>query len=455
MTTSFLKELGARIDLLVEAGDALVNEGPEWAVVSALSAGALTDVWALANAAGIETDVEDASESSVGSIRDVAAELEPFRASFRKPNLEPAKVLLTLSGLGDWLAADEGGVVWKHVQTVRPFSTRGRRFAAWGEAIAQVAVEATASPRDLVREAGAPTVPWRLEPWIFSALSADYPMEDRVFTTWATQAQAVALRCLASERLADGTLVYAGPPRLKQALVAVQLDRDILGQSQRALRWVYENEKEAEARHGLFVAEIPRAVGSFASNGGRIDARALGTALEGAKIAYQLSLSDVSRDALRGIADLRKAVSEEIGKVADTTRQLAAAVTGSLFFGLGLVAARLTTQVPALLLITLSLVLAAYVVAVIFASIHFMKLQSDLREDWKDRFYRFLGEADYETMVTIPMERAKFGFDVSAMISVGVSILLVIVVVFFSVSPSSPDVGDDLPTADSVPGISQ
>lgn len=59
----------------------------------------------------------------------------------------------------------------------------------------------------------------------------------------------------------------------------------------------------------------------------------LSDSLEGAKVAYQVSLSDLGRDMLKTLADLRKAVTEETAKVTDATRQLVTSVSGALAIG--------------------------------------------------------------------------------------------------------------------------
>ncbi|MGN8119949.1 hypothetical protein [Labrys sp. 22185] len=128
---------------------------------------------------------------------------------------------------------------------------------------------------------------------------------------------------------------------------------------------------------------------------------------------------------------MRKAVSEEINKTADTARQLATAVAGAVFLGLGVVAARVTSTAPPAILIALSVVLGAYVGVIIFASTHFMWLQDRLRSDWKQRFFSFLGTDDYKKLVTTPLEEAKHGFMVVSWIAGIISATMVLGVILF------------------------
>jgi hypothetical protein len=317
-------------------------------------------------------------------------------------------------------------VTWKHVQSERSFSTAARQYLIWDETQPRTADSTKRpSPRELVRESGEPTVPPRIEPWLLDMPLSHVPVGDPVFDEWARQSADVVRKCLANEILADRTIVFSGPPKLKiDGKIALPSSGELLLQCQRALRWVYETEHQAEIRHGLMAAEISR----HAMEGG-LSSTALEAAVEGAKIAYQLSLSGISKDSLKAIAEVRKAVTDEINKTADTARQLATAVAGAVFLGLGVVAARVTSSAPPIILISLSLVLAAYVGAVIYASAHFMGLQEKLRVDWKQRFFSFLGAEDYRVLVTDPLATAKRGFVTVSWIAGIISALMVIAVI--------------------------
>jgi hypothetical protein len=431
-----LKELGRKLDDLHKGGAVLVNEGDVSAVLSGLSATNAAQVVTLVSQAGLAWSGEDAADGAVYSLEALDSVLEPFRLTVDKPRLENAAVLFTLEGLRQWLERDAPVRAWKHVQSETPFSTLARRFLAWDDKPGNEAPDVRRpEPRELVRESGDPTVPARVEPWLLDMPLSQVPLGDPVFDEWARLSIKMGRRLLASEILADGTIVYSGPPKLKiNGKVDPPLSREILFELQRALRWVYETEHQSEIRHGLMCAELSRH-----SVDGAINAITLAAAIEGAKIAYQLSLSDISKDSLKAIADVRKAVTEEINKTADTARQLATAVAGAVFLGLGVVAARVTSSAPPAILIALSLVLAAYVAAIIYASAHFMGLQERLRSDWKQRFFSFLGTDDYKTLVTDPLAEAKGGFIVVSWIAGVISAAMVVgVIVLMTVDFSSP-----------------
>ncbi|MBN8902317.1 MAG: fumarylacetoacetate hydrolase family protein [Rhodospirillales bacterium] len=97
-----------------------------------------------------------------------------------------------------------------------PFSTLARRFFAWDDKpINEMPDVRRPEPRELVRESGDPTVPARVEPWLLDMPLSQAPLGDPVFDEWARLSIKMAQRLLANEILADGTIVYSGPPKLK------------------------------------------------------------------------------------------------------------------------------------------------------------------------------------------------------------------------------------------------
>lgn len=212
---------------------------------------------------------------------------------------------------------------------------------------------------------------------------------------------------------------------------------------QAATAWVYENPRELENRHGLLGAEVAR---TALRDGNLADlASVMPMALEGARIAFGFGVSQQSRDALKTLSDLRKAVSDETGKLADTTRTLATAMTTSALANAGLVIARLTLPKgaefigPAAFIIGVAL--ALYVAVVIATGFHFISIQRDLRDNWRDRLYRFLPEAEYELMVTKPVGRAETGFRNTAIASGLLAIIMLVAIAWVVSTAETPPVG--------------
>ena len=156
-------------------------------------------------------------------------------------------------------------------------------------------------------------------------------------------------------------------------------------------------------------------------------------ALEGAKIAYGFGVLQQSRDALKTLSDLRKAVSDETAKLADSTRSVAAAVMTSAIGNIGLVIARITVakdfKFVGLAAVVIGIALAIYVIAVISSGTHFLAIQRDLRNDWRDRLYKFLSNDEYKKMVENPVARAERAFRNAAIASGIIATLMLLAVI--------------------------
>ena len=178
-------------------------------------------------------------------------------------------------------------------------------------------------------------------------------------------------------------------------------------------------------------------------DGGLADlASALGPALEGARIAYNFGVTQQSKDTLKALGDLRKAVTDDAAKLSETTRSLATAIVGAVFGNIGLIVARLTLPAngvfigPAAML--LGIVLAIYVVSVIVSGSQYISIQRELRKDWRHRLYRFLSDDEYQRMVERPAVRAERFFWITAIIGVVMTLALLAAVYFIAVVPPEP-----------------
>lgn len=162
-----------------------------------------------------------------------------------------------------------------------------------------------------------------------------------------------------------------------------------------------------------------------------IFARVSATVLQGARLAYQLSLSDLTREAIKAQGDLRKAVADDTAKLADNTRQVAMALAAALATSVGLIAAKIGTPTPDWVIQAVAVVAAFYVAAVIVSGWIFMQLQRDMRQTWRSRLYRFVPDSDYRAMVLDSAGRAKAMFTVVAVAGAIVATLALVVVLLF------------------------
>src|SRR3546814_10231750 len=85
--------------------------------------------------------------------------------------------------------------------------------------------------------------------------------------------------------------------------------------------WVYEDIASTEQRHALFAAEFARSV-SREEPIGKAFWAAGRDVLEGSRLAFQLSQSNLSREAIKAQGDLRRAIADDMSKAAEGKRSL-------------------------------------------------------------------------------------------------------------------------------------
>jgi hypothetical protein len=427
--------LANALDVLVQAGRAGVTESASDLTVTGLTAiDAATTVEAVTEL-GWALSIEDATPEIITADQ-ISAAFEPYRLVVTKPEQpDGVATALTRSGLADWLRDKARPAVLWVAGLPSAFETRANRIAPWGDTTAFSPTPTGCDPRKVVRElAPERLVTAQIDHWLIRDPELDPPVTHWAFVTWSKCAFAILLRCLSDEVEEDGNLLFRGPPlsRLKpEADLVTALGLDGTRAVQRAAAWVFESSVEMRPRHDLFAPEIARTAHS-GQGAGATFRLAAGPALEGATMARAFGLSEVSRDSLKAMTDLRKAVGEEIGKLSETTRSIAAAVAAALFAGIALVAGRLVLDNPVLIVkqaaAVIGLVLFLYVAAIIASGWQYVRLQRRLRHEWHSKIYRFMPDNEYQMMVIKPAASAEFGFFVAAWIGgIAAAILLALV----------------------------
>lgn len=392
---------------------AFVVETADTVSASNLSSRQTLELCGLVEAEGWRLTIFD--EANQSWTRDELDEdLGPFRVTIVKPTsgIDAARILTNV-GFAAWLAEPNASVC-QVARLSRPFETLGVRFTSWNEpASLFVPAEETASPRSLVREYnGQARAPGDVRTWLLRDVDSG-PFDDSTFRIWMAAAALHMLHSVPDEiDPVNGSLKFKGPPRLALHVsadvteVLSELSIDGFKDLQRGVRWVFENAREAEMRHTLFATEIARS--GIETDRAEIYLREhTEAALDGAKIAYQASLAQLSSETLKALAELRKSVTEETAKVTESTRQIAGAVAAALAVGIGLMAARVSSAASGNLIIAIMIVAAAYVTMVILSGLQFTWLQRDLRRDWHSRLYRYLPRSEYQELVLTPTGRAE------------------------------------------------
>ncbi|MDD1976197.1 hypothetical protein [Pseudomonas tussilaginis] len=436
-----LTDLVSLLNVEARAGRALVAESDTDLIVSEVGADLTLRLRKLASTAGLASTTYD-SEFSKCEEEDIEDEPGLFRITLKKPSrtaeeLANTLYILTEVGFSDFLRKGHAAGQWRIFGLTAPFACQARVFGDWDQPLSLSQSAATKSPRMLVKEASdTRSVPDDIRLLLLNGSTLD--ASDSVHRLWAEHAYEALSRCIANEVSAsDRKLIFKGPPKLSLdlpdqqetsnrpvELPDFQIVHDAAG-------WVYESAREAEVKHVLLSTEIARS--------GRADGELiaylrenLDAALECAKIAYQMSISDVTKDTLKSLGDLRKAVTEETSKATDATRQTVTAITTAAGVGIGLAVARISVALNPWLVFAVMVVVWLYVVTIAWSGWHFILVQRGLRDQWQTKLYRFLSATDYESMVTKPVGRSETVFKRTAISGVAVLAAWAICVVIFA-----------------------
>lgn len=372
------------------------------------------------------TDFHDSAGEAI-SAEDLDDELGPFVGTICKPAEGADRRILTTNGFVQALDQNTEGV-WQVARVTTAFVTGTASFNPWGEGDVFAPSAEMKSPLELVREGSeVRIVPPDIRKWLVRGAVSEALWADRGFQVFLAASVGSLVSSLASEVSRDGSVVFVGPPRLNMPLDGSDLVRHLELQGYRnlqaAVAWVYEDRATAEQRHALFAAEFARSVTRTEKVSGAL--RSAGRdILEGARLAFQLSQSDLSREAIKAQGDLRKAVADDTSKAADSARTLAGATAVAIATGIALVAARSTATTQPWVLSLVAAVVAVYLVVVAVSGWAHLRLQSKLREQWRARFYRFIPEDDYRAMVLRPASAAELPYHLIGVVALMVSAAL-------------------------------
>jgi hypothetical protein len=350
----------------------------------------------------------DAGDNAINDPR-VDASIPPLTVSFEKPHAQDGPSFLTLDAFRAWLVKPtDAAQVWV-ASCLHEFRSEAHLVSPWGEAVRAVSVAAPRkSPRKLVRDtSGKGEVPNDIRPY-FLATTERLEEDNPAFQEWAAVAADKLTLCVTSEVTAD-SVSFIGPPRVSflrfDAIANPEL-AEWFFPLQEAAQWIYDIEREAELRLGLFAREFARIASSDLPIGGAVNSAAA-SALEASRIAYQYSVSDLGKEALKGLADLRKTVVDDIQKLAESMRQIASNAAGALFYSLGIIAAKLSTPIEPLIFDAMLVAGFIYVLSVLLVSERYLLQQRTIRSKWRAKLYRYLTSDEYKDMVENPTNSAE------------------------------------------------
>ena len=350
---------------------------------------------------------------------------EPLRITLEVTHPAHALNIATLDGLRRALAAPDG---WPGVAEIRllgleqPIHTLGVDIVPWeagdDDALPRVA-SPYPSPRRFARTiAGESRAPAEIGSWL---LDGDADRQDGAFLLWREMAADAIRRSLVSEIYdMDGAtrVVLAGSPTRRLDLGTARVSADTFAELQQAGRWVFVEGQDVELRHTLLVGELAREWRGEQPFAVALPDQ-LPMALESAGLAYRAHVQHGSRETIKSLADLRKTLAEEIGKVTQQARDLSSGLWRDVAVAIVTVAFRLsmdatkTAAKPAYAVVLL--LVAAYIVVsqiiTVKSSRAFLKVAADARLNWRQKGYAYLSDAEFDALAGTPLAQARKIYD--------------------------------------------
>jgi hypothetical protein len=350
---------------------------------------------------------------------------EAVKISIRHRVANGAAHLFSIEGLRTLLASPTGldgiSVVRIATQFV-PFKTRALLFEPW-QTEPQPADQRRHSalekrPQRYVRTLlSDQVVPTEADPWL---LAEHDTVPSSVLSAWKEAATRWMVRTFVDEIFEDSTNLIAvlhGPPTRRLAMGREGPLRPTQFEAvSDAANWVFGEGTDTEVRHTLLTNELARnwpAASEYFDN----IFNALIPALEGARTAYRAHLRAGSRETIRALSDLRRALLEEVQRVAQQTRDLATSLWRDVAIAIGAAAFRAvldlvksgTNSGPASGGVSAEKVYASVLVATMIYLLtsllmsalinrRFFNIAANNRKDWQVKLYGFLSPAEFDAL---------------------------------------------------------
>ncbi|MDS9467319.1 hypothetical protein RGQ15_06995 [Paracoccus sp. MBLB3053] len=425
--TSALKSLADDLDRLTENGNASVVETQTALTIAKLEAAEAHNIWVSVNKLGWPITAEDEAGEPVLDELGFDPALGQYILTCRKPDHPDERLVVTKAGLRQGLSEPGAQGNWQVVCCQVSFATGLFQISPLGAEDVFVPASPVKSPQEIVRETIEPRrTPSDIRKWLIRGGVTDDRRSDPAFEVFAEEAAPRLARAICSECGASEDLIFLGPPRMTlRSAPGLYGDLTPVGIASlnNAVAWVYEDPAATEQRHGLLAAEIAR----LATRGETLAHFLNGAGseiLQNARLAYQLSLSELSREAIKTQGDLRKAIADDTTKAAESTRTLSTAIAVSIATAITLITARSTGSADPWVISVIAGVVAAYLVTIAINGWMHLRLQRRLREQWRRRFYNFVAQDDYDAMVTIPARDAERPYNITGYVSIFIALIL-------------------------------
>jgi hypothetical protein len=349
-----------------------------------------------------------------------------LRIRLEKVSVPSVFRFFTAAGLELALQSDAVISTATHILIAEQFETfesLGCAFLSWNDNSVPregKTEECLRDPCMLVRDLTRRTVTKRTGLWI---VAAGKPIASAVSAVWSKRVVANLPFLLANEVEEDRGAIRVRLIGPRKCIVPVNINSTGEFDSlQQAALWVYGRSIEAEVRHTLLTYELAR-IWQDGEDWTSGLTNKLASALEAAQLSYRSHLQGTSKDTLKALSDLRKAVGEETAKILQQTRDLTSGLWKDFALAFGALALRaasvvspsgVVNDVARNLLRATAVFLFLSIVITIATSIMFFRNASKSRRAWHPKLYSFLTKNDFDNLCDNPISDATKIFGSSA-----------------------------------------
>lgn len=309
-----------------------------------------------------------------------------------------------------------------------PFSTRSCVYLPWGSSVEHKRLDDTFdSPRRLVRDQSYLLAPADIRPWY---LMTPCDETSDAFAAWKEAAVINLIFCLPTEIRASDEASQVVLKGARSAFADVDLSKP---QSQLfdvvtdAVRWIYDQQRDTETKFHLLNNHLalywPDKAKWPIGLAGVLD-----HALASAREAFAFHLQDDSKEAIKSLGDLRKALQEEVARSQTATRDLLSALwRDAAIAGAAFAFRSATTNSSAVKIASLgaATLLFASLLTTVLSNWRFDVLAKQVRAQWRERLYAFMSDKQWVELVTRPVSRARWVYRVSIVPVFAVYVVLI------------------------------
>jgi hypothetical protein len=445
-----MNELAARVralvaNLVISSDAAVASETIDWCRVDQVSC-ATADL--LEEIKGIATALTAADLGTTSIYGEVEGDIDLPTATLERVRDDSISIIFNKPHTADWalhytergFAADLAPSLTRKVVWVAAdfdeFMTFSTLVCGWGGARdVEIPNSELESPRKLVRDRTHGHAPSEIGPWLL----ARKPLRSSsVFEEWRQQAIQQLSFCLPFEIKTENEqldVVLKGP---RSTLISVIFDLaahedDVFEALNDAALWAYSGRRDAESKFTFlnYHLSLDWREGETWPLGAQ---SILPGSLASARDAFAFHLQDESRDALRSLADLRRALQDEVGKVQQASRDLISALWRDFAIAGGVIALRYVpgmTSIPPdwlrVITLTSAFLLLVSLAVSLWSNARYHRLARKSRDDWRSRLYAFVDEAEWARLVNQPI---KSGLRTYLLVSITTSLFYAAIILY-------------------------